>query len=214
MLDGVECHGLKEQTDQMLNEQTDQVLKEQGDQVLQQLGDKVLKQQGVAGYDVHQTDQGTGDDVPSGRNFLLEDVPSGSKRPSNLTTNLPLTLPTNHSTNMPFCTSSQSLSVAKVGHNTEAMTAVMTSYGALMGQMAKGMLEGVGPQLMSMLQNFQVVFKENNVGTMFIICFIKESTVTRSESMNYGEIVTKGENNKYSSKLTSFFFIKNHVIFR
>ena len=64
---------------------------------------------------------------------------------------------TNHSS-LPFCTASQSLSVSRGSHNTEAMTVMMTSYGAMMGQMAKGMLEGVGPQLMSMLQNFQVHF--------------------------------------------------------
>ena len=40
---------------------------------------------------------------------------------------------------------------------TKAITVVMASYGAMMGQMAKGMLEGVGPQLMQMLQNFQVI---------------------------------------------------------
>ena len=56
----------------------------------------------------------------------------------------------------PF-SASQSVSVTRGSTNTEAVTVVMASYGAMMGQMAKGMLEGFGPQLMHMLQNFQVI---------------------------------------------------------
>ena len=52
---------------------------------------------------------------------------------------------------------SQSVSVTRGNTNTEAVTVVMASYGAMMGQMANGMLEGVGPQLMQMLQNVQVI---------------------------------------------------------
>ena len=68
--------------------------------------------------------------------------------------NDPSTAANNLSNN--FCTASQSVSVTRGSTNTEAMQAVMSSYGTMLGQMAKGMLEGVGPQLMNMLQNFQV----------------------------------------------------------
>ena len=81
---------------------------------------------------------------------INEDATSKKKHSSND----PSTAANNLSNN--FCTASQSVSVTRGSTNTEAMQAVMSSYGTMLGQMAKGMLEGVGPQLMNMLQNFQV----------------------------------------------------------
>ena len=134
----------------------------------------------------HEDDSNGEGEVVPGSEHLAVEVDSGPKHHSNLSSSLstpnptirsiPTTtvgtmptslinnIPTNHgsgslSSNTPFCSASQSVSVTRGNPNTEAMTAVMASYGAMMGQMAKGMLEGVGPQLMNMLQNFQVEFK-------------------------------------------------------
>ena len=77
----------------------------------------------------------------------------------------------NNPMSIPFCSASQSLSVSRGNTNTAAMSAMMTSYGSMMGQMAKGMLEGVGPQLMSMLQNFQVQYYvgEYNLANVYLL---------------------------------------------
>ena len=77
----------------------------------------------------------------------------------------------NNPMSIPFCSASQSLSVSRGNTNTEAMSAMMTSYGSMMGQMAKGMLEGVGPQLMSMLQNSQVEYYlgEYNLANVYLL---------------------------------------------
>ena len=77
----------------------------------------------------------------------------------------------NNPMSIPFCSASQSLSVSRGNTNTAAMSAMMTSYGSMMGQMAKGMLEGVGPQLMSMLQNFQVEYYvgEYNLANVYLL---------------------------------------------
>ena len=97
--------------------------------------------------------------VPKHQRLSIPDL-KASNIPINATSkkkhssNDPSTAANNLSNN--FCTTSQSVSVTRGSTNTEAMQAVMSSYGTMLGQMAKGMLEGVGPQLMNMLQNFQV----------------------------------------------------------
>ena len=150
---------------------------EQGGQVV----DKEVIGHGDKGDDELELD----DPVSTVNTFPTAEMPSGPKRPSNLSdptnavsfsatsavSNIPTSsvgdipanlastnLPSTNHSSLPFCTASQSLSVSRGSHNTEAKTLMMTSYGAMMGQMAKGMLEGVGPQLMSMLHNFQVDF--------------------------------------------------------
>jgi hypothetical protein len=84
-------------------------------------------------------------------NIPINDDATSKKKHSS---NDPSTAANNLSNN--FCTASQSVSVTRCTTNTAAMQAVMSSYGTMLGQMAKGMMEGVGPQPMNMLQNFQV----------------------------------------------------------
>ena len=126
--------------------------KELGDKELgdKELGDEELGDKGLG--DKEMGDREMVEVIPTVRNIDIVAVPSEPKRAPIL----PSTTTTNNIPNLPFCTSSQSLSVAKGGPNTEAFASVMSSYGTMMGQMAKGMLEGVGPQLMNMLQVCQV----------------------------------------------------------
>ena len=120
----------------------DEEVGQQGDK---ELGDKELGDKEMGDREMVEV-------IPTVRNIDIVAVPSEPKRAPIL----PSTTTTNNIPNLPFCTSSQSLSVAKGGPNTEAFASVMSSYGTMMGQMAKGMLEGVGPQLMNMLQVCQV----------------------------------------------------------
>ena len=57
---------------------------------------------------------------------------------------------------VPNLTASQTHSVSMRSPNTSAMTLVMHSYGNMLGQMAKGMLEGAAPQLVSIIETMQV----------------------------------------------------------
>ena len=62
-----------------------------------------------------------------------------------------------NSAEFPFCTTSQTMSVvSRAGPDTEKLSAAMNAYGSMLGQLAKGLVEGAAPQLATMIKAFQV----------------------------------------------------------
>ena len=64
------------------------------------------------------------------------------------------------SAEFPFCTTSQTMSlVSRGGPDTEKLTASMNAFGSMLGQLAKGLVEGAAPHIATMIKAFQVLIK-------------------------------------------------------